>query len=144
MTFKVSIDGGDSTQLTDKPSGRADVSPDGKLIACTYQAESNTAHKIAVIPIEGGTPPKLLDFPATGNAAFGVRWTVDGRALTYVDTRNGVSNLWSQPLDGSPPVQLTDFKSDHIYWFDWSRDGRWLALTRGNSTNDVVLFRNLN
>ncbi len=142
--FKVSIDGGDSTQLTDKPSVRADVSPDGKLIACTYQAESNTAHKIAVIPIEGGTPPKLLDFPATGNATFGVRWTVDGRALTYVDTRNGVSNLWSQPLDGSPPVQLTDFKSDHIYWFDWSRDGRWLALTRGNSTNDVVLFRNLN
>jgi serine/threonine protein kinase/Tol biopolymer transport system component len=142
--FKVSIDGGESTQLTDKRSGRPIVSPDGKLIACWYQVQPNNATKIAVIPIEGGSPMKLFDLPATVDIFSILQWGFDGRAITWVDTRNGVSNLWSQPLDGSPPLQLTDFKSDHIYWFDWSRDGRWLALTRGNSSTDVVLFRNLN
>jgi Tol biopolymer transport system component len=144
--FKVSIDGGESTPLTDNlHAGRrfaADVSPDGKFIVCFYRAEPNTAFKIAIIPIEGGTPLKLLELPPTA-VPIGVRWTLDGRAVTYVDTRNGVSNLWGQPLDGGPPVQLTNFTSDLIYWFDFSHDGRWLALTRGNSITDVVLFRNL-
>jgi len=41
----------------------------------------------------------------------------------------------------SPPAeQLTDFKSDRIYSFDFSHDGKSLAFARGNSTADVVLF----
>jgi Tol biopolymer transport system component len=72
-----------------------------------------------------------------------VSWSSDGRSLVYVDTSGGVSNLWAQPLEGGKPVQLTDFKSDRIYWFDLSRDGRQLALTRGNESTDVVLFSNL-
>src|SRR6266566_8639937 len=31
----------------------------------------------------------------------------------------------------SPAKQLTDFKSDRIFSFDWSPDGKWLALSRG-------------
>jgi hypothetical protein len=43
-------------------------------------------------------------------------------------------------VDGGPAEQLTDFKSDRIYSFDFSPDGKSLALARGNSTADVVLF----
>ena len=68
---------------------------------------------------------------------------MDGRSLVYSDTRNGVSNLWSQSLAGGPPVQLTDFRADRIYSLDFSRDGRQLALTRGNKISNVVLFSNL-
>ena len=49
-------------------------------------------------------------------------------------------NLWSQPLDGGPPKQVTDFKSDEIFSFAWSRDGKQLALARGVETGDVVLI----
>jgi len=35
---------------------------------------------------------------------------------------------------------LTDFKADRIFWFDFSRDGKWLALSRGTQTSDVVLI----
>jgi Tol biopolymer transport system component len=55
-------------------------------------------------------------------------------------SRGGVSNIWIQPLDDSPARQLTDFKSDRIFSFDWSRDGKWLALSRGPEERDVVMM----
>ena len=85
---------------------------------------------------EGARPPR----PSFTSDA-GLRWTPDGRALTYIDTINGVSNIWSLPLDGGPPKQLTDSKTDQIFWFDFSRDGKQLALSRGTQTSDVILIR---
>jgi serine/threonine protein kinase/Tol biopolymer transport system component len=144
LVSKVSIDGGDSTDLTDKPSSRPTISPDGKFIACGYQADSQAAQKLAIIPIDGGPPLKLFDIPLTGPRSDRYfKWTLDGRALVYVDTHGGFSNLWIQPVDGGQAAQLTDFKSDRIYSFDFSRDGKWLALARGNSSTDVVLLGNL-
>jgi hypothetical protein len=60
--------------------------------------------------------------------------------LIYLDNKAGVSNLWSQPVDGGAARQLTDFKSDLIFSFDWSRDGKLLACSRGITTTDVVLI----
>jgi len=57
-------------------------------------------------------------------------------------TRNGVSNLWEQPLAGGDPKQLTNFASGDIFDFDWSADHKRLLLTRGSLSSDVVLLRN--
>jgi hypothetical protein len=46
-------------------------------------------------------------------------------------------------LDGGKPVRLTDFKTDQIFWFDFSRDGKQLALSRGTQTSDVILIRDV-
>jgi len=140
--WKVSIDGGDPTPITDKPSGRPVISPDGKFIATGYEVDPNAPSKIAVIPIDGGVPVKLFDVAPTASASS-VVWRPDGRSLVYFDTRDGVSNLWSQPLDGGLPAQLTDFRSDRIYCFDFSSDGHQLALARGDKISNVVLFSNL-
>ena len=40
-------------------------------------------------------------------------------------------------------MQLTNFKTGRIFNFDWSRDGKWLALARGSVTSDVVLISDL-
>jgi hypothetical protein len=64
----------------------------------------------------------------------------DGRALAFIDTKNGVSKIVAQPLEGGPPKQLTDFKADRIFSFAYSRDGRQLALSRGTQSSDVVLI----
>jgi len=139
---KVSIDGGEATQLAEKCDGRPAISPDGKLIAVRYQPGPNSASRIAIIPSSGGSPAKFLEVPATADSRT-LLWTPDGRALVYVDTRGGVSNLWSAPVDGGAPGQVTDFKADRIYWFDFSRDGKSLAISRGNTSTDVVLFSNV-
>lgn len=138
--WRVSIDGGEVVKLTDKYSVAPTVSPDGKMIACYYwDQRPDTQLGIALIPFEGGQPVKMLNLPSPT-----VRWTPDGSALTYVDSRSGVSNIWSQSIDDGKPVQLTDFKSDLIFAFEWSRDWKQLAVARGIGTSDVVLFNNLN
>lgn len=134
--WKVHIDGGDPVQLTDKDAENPVFSPDGKLIACSYGNG-----KVAVIPSEGGQPTKIFDIPTPFVVEPGARWSADGRALTFHVNRGGISNLWSQPLEGGPPKQITDFESDEIFSFVWSRDGKQLALARGVETGDVVLIR---
>jgi serine/threonine protein kinase len=144
--WKIPVDGGESLRLTDKYSNWPVVSPDGKWIACGYRNELNSPWKIAVIPVEGGEPVKLFEIPMLTTPTHfwqRVRWRADGRALTYIDNRGGVSNIWSLPVDGGQAEQLTDFKSDRILNFDWSRDGRQLACIRGVLASDVILINDL-
>ena len=68
------------------------------------------------------------------------RGTTHWNSFIYKDTIGGVGNLWSLPLDGGSAKQITDFKSDLIYYFAYSRDGKQLALARGNYTRDAVLI----
>ena len=141
--WRVSIDGGAPQQLTDKYTTLPAISPDGKSIACVYRDEqSNSPVKVAIFPFDGGKPTQVFDvrISAVGNIPTPVHWTPDGRALTYVVTGADVSNIWIQPLAGGPARQLTNFKSDRIFWFDWSRDGKQLAVARGSVASDVVLI----
>jgi hypothetical protein len=55
----------------------------------------------------------------------------------------GVDNLRSQPLDGSPGKQITQFPAEHILDFHWSPDGSQLGLIRGHTDSDVVLIRDM-
>lgn len=141
--WKVSIDGGNPVRLTDYTAGGPAISPDGKQIAVTFVDEQATPKRwrIAVIAFEGGSPAKVFDAPNPVTQIVG--WTPDGRSLTYVETRDGVSNIWAQPFDGSPPKQLTNFNSNQIFSYAWSSDGSQLALARGVEIRDVVLVNDL-
>jgi Tol biopolymer transport system component len=66
----------------------------------------------------------------------------DGKAIAYINSITP-SNVWLQPLDGTPPRQITSFTERTISDFGWSRDGGRLALARATITNDIVLFKGL-
>jgi serine/threonine protein kinase/Tol biopolymer transport system component len=138
--WKVGVDGGEAVQLTDKPSGRALFSPDGTSVACDYLVEPSSPWKLAIIPIAGGAPSRIIDPPQRrGVGAWA--WSPDGRAIIYSVSRSGVSNLWSRPLDGGQPSQITDFTTETIRELAISPDGKRVALSRGHSTLDVVLIK---
>jgi Tol biopolymer transport system component len=59
----------------------------------------------------------------------------------YPVREKGVDNLWLQPLDGRPGRELTNFTSLKIYSYQWSPDGKSLALVRGDSPSDLVLIQ---
>lgn len=139
--WKVPIDGGRAVQIIDALSEYPVASPDGKWLACSYRDEKNmAAARLAVIPINGGSPVKTFDIAVSPGRL--VRWAPDSSALTYVTFNNGVGNLWSLPLTGGAPKQITDFRSNQIFGFDWSPDGKWLALARGLETREIVLISN--
>lgn len=73
-----------------------------------------------------------------------LQWTPDGRAINYVALDNGVADIWRQPIDGGPPVQVTKFETGRIFNFAYSPDGKQLALSRGSLNSDVVLIKNSN
>lgn len=135
--WKVSINGGDSIQLTQHSSNWGAVSPDGKTIACWYKSSDVSEWKIALLPIEGGEPVKLFDVTPTSP----LHWSPDGKSITYVKTQNAVSNIWSQPINGGVPQQLTKFTAEQITNFDWSKDNK-LICSRGFTARDAILISN--
>jgi Tol biopolymer transport system component len=144
--WRVPAAGGDPQRLTDVLYHRAVISPDGRQIACTYTdgpSGGERETKIAVIPIDGGGPTKTYDLQTDSIASPDIVWSADGQSLIYNVVRDNVSNLWRRPLSGGPATQVTDFKSDLIITFAWSRDGKQLVCTRGSSIRDAVLISDI-
>lgn len=64
----------------------------------------------------------------------------DGRSISHVVDNGNVGNIWSQPINGGEPKQITNFTSERIGSFDFSPDGKHLVVSRGNDIRDVVLI----
>jgi Tol biopolymer transport system component len=137
--WRVSIDGGSAEKLTDvKFAAYPTVSPDDKWIAFYKFDTQDRKTKAVIVPFDGGAPVKTLVY--TFDPMPWLRWSPDGRSLIYNVTNKGATNLWRLPIDGGAPQQITDFKSEQIWYFDFARDGKQLAVARGTLTTDVVLI----
>jgi hypothetical protein len=123
--------------LGDTLFGNIVVSPDGNYLAYPYQQYSPPIVALAVIPSGGGTP--VNRFPVPGFLGT-LRWSPDGKALQYVLTSNGASNIWEQSLSALKPEQLTHFNSGEIFDFSWTADREHMLMTRGQSKRDIVLL----
>ncbi len=139
--MKMPIDGGESSEVTDRQCVSPSISPDGKSIACfSPDAKASLRWQIAIVPFDGGPATKLIDLPATVAIDAGPKWTHDGRSIVYIDSP-AASNLYSQPIDGGPAKALTNYKSDYIDSFNWTRDGKQLIIGRGPMVDDVVMIK---
>jgi len=140
---RVPIDGGTPQTISDLPiNGLFDLSSDGKVAAfATLEHIGEHKEKLALVSTESGQNTKTVDFerPRIGI----LRFSLDAKAVVYATRDHGVDNLWLQPVDGSKGHYLTDFKSERIYDFHWSFDGKQLALVRGHNDSDVVLIRDM-
>jgi len=137
--YRLAIEGGTPKEIASAPGGGDSViSPDGKLVAVSLQEGAPVPQlKVAVIPAEGGAAFHVFPLPSGVGA---LRWSPDGKALHYVLTRDGASNVWEQPLSGGNARQFTHFTSGLIFDFSWSRDGKELLLSKGDNASDVVLI----
>ena len=141
LIMKQSTEGGESVQLSESNGYFPVISPDGRLVAYICFDEQTRKERLEVISAEGGKPIKTFELPPT-RTGLPIRWSRDGLSLQYMANTRGVSNIWSQPLDGGPPKQITDFKSDYLNGFDWSLDGKFLAVARYSVSSDVLLMSN--
>ncbi len=137
--WRMPIEGGEAQQLTDFTTTEPHVSPDGKFIACFFPNEKNITY-LGIVPFEGGAPVKTFDVPQTVDIDMTPKWTPDGSGITYVDNRAGIGNLWLQPTDSGAPKQLTDFKQNGIHRREWTRDGKQVAIVRGEGNSDAIMI----
>jgi Tol biopolymer transport system component len=137
--WKMPIDGGEPARLTSERALGPAVSPDGRLVACALQAP-NTKPALVTFPPENGEPIKAYDAQLSLPAI--IRWAPDSSAITYVSRVGSFEDIWTQPIAGGSPKRLTNFKTDQIFDFDWSRDGK-LVIAHGSVTSDLVLIRSI-
>ena len=144
---KVGMDGGVSQQLREYANfARFTVSPDGKIVAMITNRAGETKEKIALFSPDFSQPIRFLDFERP-RVSYGALWGDEpilfkrgGTGIVYPIREGQTDNLWLQHLDGTPGKQLTDFKSEFIRDFDYSYDGKQLAIIRGHREADVVLI----
>lgn len=146
--LRVSVDGGKPEVVpgTAIPNGfvaapMAGISPDGKQLPFLFQSGPSQA-VIEIVGLDAVSNPPRRVLKSDSRISGYVRFTPDGKALAYPVTENGVSNLWVQPLDGSPGRQITNFQSGtfHVHFY-WSPDGKMLGILRENTQSDIVLVR---
>jgi Tol biopolymer transport system component len=147
--MKIGIDGG-----TPIPIGREHleypvVSPDGNSIAGSYEPGPDKPARLAVVGADSGEVQHVYDLPQGANLGSDtgarVAWAKDGRSILFLVNKNGVSNLWAQPLvtagkSPSAPRPITNFNSDMIWSFALSPNGDATIFARGRRVGDAVLI----
>ena len=131
----------------------AQLSPDGRWIAYVRgytnwwrkDYRGPASRDVWVRATEAGTSWKVTDSP--GNDDWPC-WSADGQSLYFASERDGVMNLFRQPLAvtvgesaagletetepavvaGGDPAALTHFDRDGIQYLEVSRDGRWATF----------------
>lgn len=136
LPWAIDLRGGSPRQFSSTVSvqGAFRVSPDGRWVFIQMVDRRSRTPEVRVFPFAGGEPVRRLTMP------FGrMEWTPDGQ-LAYRKPE-APSNIWLQPLAGGSPRQLTQFADRRIAAFAWSPDGKQLAVTRTNTTTDIVLLK---
>jgi len=141
--MKVSIDGGQPERVTKdfaEFNAGFDVARDGKTVVLgTYDFKAQRP-TISLVSLDSGQVLRMFEYDPRHQGQ--PRFSPDGKGIVYPVREKGVDNLWLQPLDGGPGRQLTNFGSLKIYSYQWSPDGKSLALVRGDSPSDLVLIQN--
>jgi serine/threonine protein kinase/Tol biopolymer transport system component len=147
--MKIGIDGGTSAPIGKEHLEYPVVSPDGNSIAGSYEPGPDKPAQLATVGVNGGEVQNVYNLPQGTNlgddTGARVAWTKDSRSILFLVNKNGVSNLWAQPLAApgktSPaPRPITNFNSDMIWSFALSPHGDETIFARGRRIGDAVLI----
>ncbi len=121
------IDTGSFTNLNNDHG----ISPDGKWIVISDKSEPDGSSRMAILPVEGGTPRLVIP----EGPSYWHGWSPDGKTLAYVAARgNRILNLFSCPAAGGAETRLTagDWMDDGP---DYAPDGRFIFFNSTRSGN---------
>lgn len=136
MIVRAPADGsGEPVVVADRPVSLLGVAPDGRSLL--VWAPDSEGGGYEVLDAGTGAVSARLSLPSDT-----VGWGRRSDLVAFVRDRDGVSNLWEQPVSGGPPRQITSFTSGQIFHFAYSADGARLFLSRGTRTGDIWALKN--
>jgi Tol biopolymer transport system component len=138
--FKIPLDGGEPVRLVKGQALDPIWSPDGRMIAYAGPNVGSQAPVLAVQP--DGTPIPLpnLQVRREGGGSRS-RFLRDGSGLVYSQGFGLSQDFWVLDLKTGRSRQLTRFnKSEAIWSFDVSPDGKHIVFDQSRNASDIVLI----
>jgi Tol biopolymer transport system component len=112
------------------------VSRDGRWLMSLLHREAGP--RVYLYPLPIAVPPRTFGVPPSSLPY--TRFHPSSRSFGFIGlSENGVHNIYLQNIDGGALRQITHFDHGDIYAFDWSPDGKWLAVACGEPRRDVVI-----
>jgi len=140
--WKISSDGKDAKQLTEKSAFMPKISPDGKTIACYFPDADTQNFKLTLLSTANGEVLRQIETPMSASFAL-FDWNRDGQNLFLAVNQNDAATLWLQPIDGKTPTKLKDWQNENFFRLNVSKDGKNLFYEKGVATNSVLLLRDI-
>ncbi len=126
------------------PSAWIAISPDGKLLGFINYADKsaskgrNRTYQIVVVSTDN---PNVLHFYKISASTRYFEFSPDSRSLEYIENTPTDGNIWRQSLaDETKREVIFTLPKDKIFHFAWSKEGKHLALARGQQINDAILL----
>ncbi len=108
----------------------AHLSRDGKRIAVSLTAGAPANRDIWILESESGAASRITTDPGVDATPI---WSSDGAAVIFSSQRSGPYQVYRK-IVSVPSAEEVLFKSDvAAIATDWSRDGRFIAYTRGTA-----------
>ena len=108
-----------------------EFSPDGRQLTVTIQREEGGKDHIWVYDLPRGALTRLT-FEGDNHASF---WTPDGKRIAFRSTREGRSNLFWKPADGSAPEERLTTSEYYQQGGSFSPDGKLAFYRENHPTN---------
>jgi Tol biopolymer transport system component len=113
-------------------------SPDGSLVAFTWDGEGQDSHDVYVKAIGAEQPFRLTSDPARDGSPA---WSPDGTRIAFLrEAPGGGSEVLLIPPTGGPERRLGEVQGLAHQGLSWSPDGRSLAVVDGSSAGDRGIF----
>ena len=140
--LKLPLAGGPPVRLSDRTTFSPPFpSVDGRHVAFATPGKDGKVVLAVVSADKGALEAEPTIPPTLDQTAHFAEWAPDNRSMVVSDFRNGTPNIWILPVLGNASErQLTHFTSGEIWAVHFSRDGKSVAMARGNNLSDVVLF----
>jgi hypothetical protein len=131
--YRIDIDGGTPALVREHCALNA-LHPNGRWLLCCDSA--GVEH---VVARDGGGEIWSRDLPARS----GMSWLGDAVAFLPLPEKPGAGNVFMQRLDGSDPVQITNFSSAETPAFACSPDVKHIVVARDHRVRDLALLDNV-
>jgi hypothetical protein len=137
-SFRVPLIRGTPQEVAEAQFFPTDTLPNGDLVACKWDQKQRTF--VAALKAATSGDVRTLDHVVISPPRCpSLRTTPDG-ALSFIRMKDGRMEIWRQPIEKGPAVQLTRSDGDDIFAYAWSPKGNELVVSRGRITSDVVLI----
>jgi len=109
------------------------LSPDGKLLAFTFQARSN--EDVWVYDIARETRTRLTSAEGTDMRPV---WSPTSEDVGFTSNRAGNRDIYFRRADGSGQAQALLERDEFVYLTDWSKDGRYVLFMRADGISPAT------